>query len=43
MGCETKQTLQNITLPHMPILGPPSSAANKDMMSKKWTNADTFI
>ena len=25
-------------LPHMPILGPPSSSANKDMMSKIWTN-----
>ena len=30
-------------LPDMPILGPSNSAANKDMMSKIWTNVDTII
>ena len=30
-------------LPHMPILGSSNSAANKDMMSKTWTNGDTII
>ena len=30
-------------LPHMPILGSSYSAANKDMMSKIWTNGDTII
>ena len=30
-------------LPHVLILGSPNSAANKDMMSKTWTNGDTFI
>ena len=30
-------------LPHMPILGSLNSAANKDMMSKIWTNGDTII
>ena len=30
-------------LPHMPILGSSDSAANKDMMSKIWTNGDTII
>ena len=30
-------------LPHMPILGFSSSAANKEMMSKIWTNGDTVI
>ena len=28
-------------LPDMPILGTTNSAANKDMMSKIWTNWDT--
>ena len=28
-------------LPHMPILGSSSSAANKHMTSKIWTNGDT--
>ena len=27
-----------LTLPHMPILGSSNSAANKNMMSKIWTN-----
>ena len=31
------------SLPHMPILGSSNSAANKDMMSKIWTNRDTII
>ena len=31
------------TLPHMPILGSSSSAADVDMMSKIWTNGDTII
>ena len=30
-------------LPHMPILGSSNSAANKDMMSKIWTNGDIII
>ena len=30
-------------LPHMPTLGSSNSAANKDMMSKIWTNEDTII
>ena len=30
-------------LPDMPILGPSCSAANKDTMSKNWTNGDTII
>ena len=30
-------------LPFMPILGSSNSAANKDMMSKIWTNWDTVI
>ena len=30
-------------LHHMPILGSSNSAANKDMMSKIWTNGDTII
>ena len=30
-------------LPDMPILGSSNSTANKDMMSKIWTNKDTFI
>ena len=29
-------------LPHMPVLGSSNSAANKDMMSKIWTNGDTI-
>ena len=29
-------------LPDMPILGSSNSAANKDMMSKIWTNGDTI-
>ena len=29
--------------PDMPILGSSNSAANKDMMSKIWTNEDTII
>ena len=32
-----------IPLPDMPILGSSDSAANKDMMSKIWTNIDTII
>ena len=32
-----------IPLPDMPILGSSSSTANKDMMSKVWTNGDTVI
>ena len=30
-------------LPHMPVFGSSNSAANKDMMSKIWTNGDTII
>ena len=30
-------------LPHMPILNSSNSAANKDIMSKIWTNGDTVI
>ena len=30
-------------LPYMPILGFSNSAANKDVMSKIWTNGDTII
>ena len=30
-------------LPDMPILGSSNSTAKKDMMSKIWTNVDTFI
>ena len=30
-------------LPDMPILGSSNLAANKDMMSKIWTNGDTII
>ena len=30
-------------VPYMPILGFSNSAANKDMMSKIWTNGDTII
>ena len=30
-------------LPHMPILGSPNSAENKNMMSKIWTNGGTII
>ena len=30
-------------LPDMPMLGSSNSAANKDMMSKIWTNWDTII
>ena len=31
------------SLPDMPNLGPLNSAANKDMVSKIWTNGDTII
>ena len=31
------------TVPDMPILGFSSSAVNKDMMSKMWTNGDTIV
>ena len=31
------------SLPDMPLLGSSSSAANKDMMAKIWTNGDTVI
>ena len=34
-------TLTINPLPDMPILGSSSSAANKGMMSKIWTNGDT--
>ena len=30
-------------IPHMPILGSSNSAANKNMVSKMWTNGDTII
>ena len=30
-------------LPDMPILGSSNSAANKDKMSKLWTNGDTIF
>ena len=30
-------------VPYIPILGLSNSAANKDMMSKIWTNGDTII
>ena len=30
-------------LPDIPILGSASSAANRDMMAKIWTNEDTII
>ena len=30
-------------LPHKPIIGSSNSAANKDLMSKIWTNGDTVI
>ena len=30
-------------LPNMSILGTSNSEANKDMISKIWTNGDTFI
>ena len=30
-------------LPDMPILGSSSLGANREMMSKKWTNRDTVI
>ena len=30
-------------LPHIAILGSSNAAANKDMMSKIWTNGDTVI
>ena len=30
-------------LPDMPILGSSDSAANKDMMSTRWTNGDSII
>ena len=30
------------SLPHTPSLGSSNSAANKDMMSKIWTNGDTI-
>ena len=30
-------------LPDMPLLGSSNSTANKDMMSKIWTNGDTVI
>ena len=30
-------------LPDIPILGSSNSAANKDMMSKIWTNVETII
>ena len=37
-------SLQSINpLPNMPVLGSSTSAANKDMMSKTWTNGDTII
>ena len=36
------KTMYN-TLPDMPILGSSNSSANKDVMSKIWTNGDTFI
>ena len=39
--CSVKRGIN--PLPHMPILGSSNSAANKDMMSKIWTNADTII
>ena len=38
--CSKGLTLYRIC---MPILGPSNSAANKDMMSKIWTNRDTTI
>ena len=35
--------IQSNPLPDAPILGSTSSAANKDVMSKIWTNGDTII
>ena len=40
-GCSVTPTCVN-PLPHMPILGSSNSTANKDMMSKIWTNGDTI-
>ena len=34
---------KELTLPDMPILGSFNSAANKDVVSKEWTNGDTVI
>ena len=34
---------QQYPLPDMPIFASLNSAANKDMMSKVWTNGDTII
>ena len=39
-----KRIIENfIPLSDMQILGSSISAANKDMMSKTWTNGDTII
>ena len=43
---DTNQHLPEVffnPLPCMPILDSSSSTANKDMMSKIWTNRDTII
>ena len=33
--------VKSYPLPEMPVLGSSNSAANKDMISKMWTNGDT--
>ena len=38
-----KRWSQSNLLPDMPNLGSSNSAANKDMMSKIWTNGDSII
>ena len=46
-SCYIVQTLGNVfpkcvnPLPHMSILGFSTTAANRDMMSKVWTNGNT--
>ena len=40
----TDELAKNVSpLPKMPVLGSSSSAANKDIMSKIWTNGGTII
>ena len=43
MSDSKSETMGVNPLPHMPILGSSNSAANKDVMSKIWTNGDTIF
>ena len=43
IDCRTNHFIKFNPLPDMPILGSTNSAANKNIVSKIWTNGDTII